>query len=126
MTVLFIVGLIVLVLVVYLIVKAFNEYTNKKYKYEFFHVGSLFIVSISYGCLYFGYFLYEKAVRGYGDILGFKQNKLYFGNIWFYISVSCIYCIISSSCISNNCFSSFCFTSLYVLSRLWLILLKIR
>jgi len=69
MLVLKIIGILVAVLISYLIIDYLNNYTHKKYNYEFIDWNSYFVVAISYAFIYFGEKAYVHAVESNGDIL---------------------------------------------------------
>ena len=80
MTVLTIIGVIVAVILTYIAVLKFNEYTYAKYKYEFFAWWSFTLAAVSYISIYFGYEWYKEAVLKNGDILN-GQLLMVFGFI---------------------------------------------
>ncbi len=69
MLVLKIIGVIVALVIANFIIDKFNQYTNKKYRYEFIDWGSYFIVAISYAFIFFGERAYTNAYISNGDIL---------------------------------------------------------
>lgn len=115
MFVLSIIGICLVYFLLYLIIKRINSYSNDKYKYNFFNIINLSIISISYVLIFIGYKWYEKALEINSDILngqiligiGFlaifsilyiniKRTKLFFGflmslvQLIFYIPISLI------------------------------------
>ena len=64
-----ILGVIVALIVLYAIFTEMNDYSYKKYKYEFFSVAHLLQVIIGYWIIYFGSTLYTDALKHSGDIL---------------------------------------------------------
>lgn len=69
MTVLTIIGILLAAFIVYVLVDMFNDYTYKKYKYEFFAVESFIAIAISYALLFFGNKWYSSALISAGDTL---------------------------------------------------------
>ena len=69
MTVLFILGFLAVIIVLYMIVIWINEYSQKYYEYEFFNVGSFIIIAIGYGLVWYGFTWFNEAVSVGGDIL---------------------------------------------------------
>lgn len=69
MTVLIIIGILVSIYLVYLLVIKVNQYTIKKYDYEFFNMANYLISALAYVLLYFGYKWYMSALEKHGDML---------------------------------------------------------
>lgn len=69
MTVLFILGTITAVLVLLLIVSWINNFSEKRFGYQFFNYGNLAIISIGYFMIIFGESWYSEALANNGDIL---------------------------------------------------------
>lgn len=69
MTVLFILGTITAVLVLLLIVSGINDFSEKRFGYQFFNYGNLAIISIGYFMIIFGESWYSEALANNGDIL---------------------------------------------------------
>ena len=69
MTVLTIIGILLAALVLYIAIEKLNSYTDKKFNYLFFDVGTFVPVAISYLLLFFGNKWYQEAIEKSGDIL---------------------------------------------------------
>jgi len=60
---------IIIVVVLALIIKSINNYTIKKYNYDFFNYGNLILISIAYFGAFFGYKWYINALHTHADTL---------------------------------------------------------
>ncbi|BFU79004.1 hypothetical protein ALC152_22190 [Arcobacter sp. 15-2] len=60
MTVLLILGFVLFIVLAYYISKKFNEYTYKRFQYEFFEIKSACFIAASYIALYIAYYIYDK------------------------------------------------------------------
>jgi len=69
MIVLGIIGFIAVGLLLYWLVTVVNNYSYKKYKYEFFNMQNFVITAISYAFLFFGNNWYTDALKANGDLL---------------------------------------------------------
>ena len=68
MIVLFIVGFIALIIVLFRVVFWINEFSETNYNYEFFSWGNLGITSVGYLLLFYGNKWFDIALSGGGDI----------------------------------------------------------
>ena len=68
MIVLFIVGFIALIIVLFKVVFWINEFSETNYNYEFFSWGNLGITSVGYLLLFYGNKWFDIALSGAGDI----------------------------------------------------------
>jgi len=66
--VLFIVGFIALIIVLFRVVFWINEFSETNYNYEFFSWGNLGITSVGYLLLFYGNKWFDIALSGAGDI----------------------------------------------------------
>lgn len=69
MTVLFILGSIAAVLILLLIVNGINDFSEKRFGYQFFNYANLTIISIAYFMIIFGGQWYSEALANNGDLL---------------------------------------------------------
>ncbi len=69
MFVLLIIGICLVYVLLYLIIKRVNRYTSDRYNYDFFNIVNLSIISISYVLIFIGYKWYEKALKINSDLL---------------------------------------------------------
>ena len=69
MMVLKILGAIVLLIALYAIFTEMNNYSYRRYKYEFFSMAHLLQIIIGYWIIYFGNTLYLDALKHSGDVL---------------------------------------------------------
>jgi len=61
-TVLLIFGFVLLIVLAYYISKKFNEYTYKRFQYEFFEIKSACFIAASYIALYIAYYIYDNYI----------------------------------------------------------------
>lgn len=69
MTVLTILGLLLAIAVVIAVITMVNEYSIKKYHYQFFNWGNLVVVSLGYLSIFYGDSWYDRALKSSGDVL---------------------------------------------------------
>ncbi|QOY53205.1 hypothetical protein [Candidatus Sulfurimonas baltica] len=69
MLVITIIGFIVAIITVYSLVLWVNEYSVKRYRYEFFNFSNYLATAIGYGMIYFGEGWYREALANNQDIL---------------------------------------------------------
>jgi len=69
MIVLGIIGFIAVGLLLYWLVTVVNNYSYKKYKYEFFNMQNFVTTAIGYAFLFFGNNWYMDALKANGDLL---------------------------------------------------------
>lgn len=69
MTVLYIMGLLLVIASIYGVTVIINGYSHKRFSYEFFNWVNLVVTSIGYYAIYFGINWYKEAVVSGGDIL---------------------------------------------------------
>ena len=69
MLVITIIGFIAAIITVYSLVLWVNEYSVKRYRYEFFNFSNYLATAIGYGMIYFGDSWYKEAVVNNKDIL---------------------------------------------------------
>ena len=69
MFVLKIIVFLIALFLVYRFIVEVNEYTMKKYSYEFFNWGNYFASAAGYGFIYFGNNWYTDALKNGGDLL---------------------------------------------------------
>lgn len=69
MTVLFILGAIAAVLILLFIVNGINDFSEKRFGYQFFNYANLTIISIAYFMIIFGGQWYSEALANNGDLL---------------------------------------------------------
>lgn len=70
MIVLTIIGVVLAALFVYIFIISINEFTLKRFNYEFFSWGNYVATGFGYGFLIFGFNWYERVyISGVGDLL---------------------------------------------------------
>jgi len=69
MAVLEIIGILVGMFLIYMLYKDLNEYSIRKYRYEFYSVANLMQIIIGDWIIYFGRSVYLMAVEEHGDVL---------------------------------------------------------
>ncbi|WP_457748232.1 hypothetical protein [Sulfurimonas sp.] len=69
MDVLKILGFIIAIAALYALFEYLNNWSLKRYKYEFYSVSNLAQVIVGYWIIYFGNNIYTKALKAHGDLL---------------------------------------------------------
>lgn len=98
MLVLKIIGVLIALFLVYKIIVKVNEFTIKKYRYEFFNMGNFIASAIGYGMIYFGSKWYMSALDKQGDTL----NGIILFTIGIILILAVIYINVTNTSLSEG------------------------